>query len=1083
MRHLFALLFLAPALALAQAPSRVASTLSGLLAMKPGETQPHVQVLGFSSPGDWGPPKTFRYDATNALATNAIRRATAIGSGRWVHDWDGDIRAFGAFTTSMTPALSNAIVASQALGIRLNTGFPVDLVFANTTERDALPTFLRTEGMLVTVTGNPSVTYKLEPGLTSWTQIPNVSVDQWDDALSEEAKADLLKKLDAYVVPLTVRQSTRDVLAGFVRPSDAFDPVAATHMTNQVMRAFPISFGSVPVQALLIERAGTNAVQSGVPEGQLLTVRTTVSTQALAGPFGMGIQALAHTDTTETNSHYVYYGSGANTPGEPVHFGALFRPNNPTNLTYTIRLGPATNLAWGVNMNGTLTGESLLPTTTFTTDGPMTLHDGGYVRLQNNWYYGWLTVTMTNTTTARAGLAPGGFLTYVGNSSRPEFYLGGYNYNGTLDAFETPIYPESKTNLTLILSKQADTYEFTAQTPFKTTDGSLLFWLRNGYKQPTNVVVFESSPNGYLKVTMSRSNIIVRAQDTAGSMSFTSSVPALTAFGERLLTLTWTTNNMRLFVDGGLIGVSAAPVGSFVFDRSGVVGRSLANTDYVNGHVAAAYVGTALSDTEVGYLPSLVGPSSALSTFKPLEDRTGTEGATAAIPLDEVVWSPRFMGDGEYPYVATNKAKEFHATASLWVYFATNDTRVSGLRAVTPIVGGAIAPERPTQDASALMVDFVTGQSIKPSWYDFPGQWHGCVNRPGYSNAIVRYLDAYASLGITILQHDDPASQHERALPFLSYRYGTGNINGTLSSPSRGCFCTDCQALASAIGYGTLTTNNLRGFHTYSNTNYWQWFGALARSKGISPTANLGPNSLIEDLAYTSGRFDYPYIEVGAADTYGDAMLSAWTQFRGRLIGTYAVNTQASYEQVFGSSDRTRRWMAAYYAMGFLPTLPWDVYAGTGTPRVFAARQDVVDLSGFVRAKGEHLFRGYSLASGIGETTSIPSGETVLAWASTNQVLVTVRYRQEDGRRVIHAVDLRDTPAPFTLSWWSPVVRGDTATVYKPATYDLLTQNTAVALGDFLQLFQQSAATVSKSNSVASISLDAGLWRVIEVSK
>lgn len=93
-RALALILLLVPG-AFAQAPSRVASTLSGLLAMKPGETQPHVQVLGFSSPGDWGPPKTFRYDATNALATNAIRRATALGSGRWVHDWDGDVAAFG----------------------------------------------------------------------------------------------------------------------------------------------------------------------------------------------------------------------------------------------------------------------------------------------------------------------------------------------------------------------------------------------------------------------------------------------------------------------------------------------------------------------------------------------------------------------------------------------------------------------------------------------------------------------------------------------------------------------------------------------------------------------------------------------------------------------------------------------------------------------------------------------------------------------------------------------------------------------------------------------------------------------------
>lgn len=81
--------------ALGQAPTRVVSTLSSLADMYPGVTQPHVLVQGYSSAGDWGPAKTFRWDSTNALATNAVRRATRTGVGRWVHDWDGDLTAFG----------------------------------------------------------------------------------------------------------------------------------------------------------------------------------------------------------------------------------------------------------------------------------------------------------------------------------------------------------------------------------------------------------------------------------------------------------------------------------------------------------------------------------------------------------------------------------------------------------------------------------------------------------------------------------------------------------------------------------------------------------------------------------------------------------------------------------------------------------------------------------------------------------------------------------------------------------------------------------------------------------------------------
>ena len=82
--------------AFGQAPTRVVSTLSSLADMYPGTTQPHVLVQGYSSAGDWGPAKTFRWVPSSTASTNAIVRGTRTGVGRWVHDWDGDVRAFGA---------------------------------------------------------------------------------------------------------------------------------------------------------------------------------------------------------------------------------------------------------------------------------------------------------------------------------------------------------------------------------------------------------------------------------------------------------------------------------------------------------------------------------------------------------------------------------------------------------------------------------------------------------------------------------------------------------------------------------------------------------------------------------------------------------------------------------------------------------------------------------------------------------------------------------------------------------------------------------------------------------------------------
>lgn len=59
-------------------------------------------VRGFYTAGDWGAAKLFRYDSTNALSTNAIRRSARNGVGRWVHDWDGDVQAFGVKADGVT---------------------------------------------------------------------------------------------------------------------------------------------------------------------------------------------------------------------------------------------------------------------------------------------------------------------------------------------------------------------------------------------------------------------------------------------------------------------------------------------------------------------------------------------------------------------------------------------------------------------------------------------------------------------------------------------------------------------------------------------------------------------------------------------------------------------------------------------------------------------------------------------------------------------------------------------------------------------------------------------------------------------
>lgn len=114
MKRLLPLLILLCLPALGQAPIRVVRNLAALDGWYPSIGQPALSVLGHTTPGDWGPAREFRWDSTNALATNAIRRATVTGVGRWVHDWDGDVRAFGVSIEDVLSDTNNGVALDAA---------------------------------------------------------------------------------------------------------------------------------------------------------------------------------------------------------------------------------------------------------------------------------------------------------------------------------------------------------------------------------------------------------------------------------------------------------------------------------------------------------------------------------------------------------------------------------------------------------------------------------------------------------------------------------------------------------------------------------------------------------------------------------------------------------------------------------------------------------------------------------------------------------------------------------------------------------------------------------------------------------
>lgn len=448
------------------------------------------------------------------------------------------------------------------------------------------------------------------------------------------------------------------------------------------------------------------------------------------------------------------------------------------------------------------------------------------------------------------------------------------------------------------------------------------------------------------------------------------------------------------------------------------------------------------------------------------------------IEMGAVVWSPRGLGSGGYPYAIATKAPQFHVDSSLWVGAWTQGD-FNSIKALTPRVGLFFNPALDSA-TNALMVDVVTGQSMKPHWFNFNAAWFGCVNRSAFLNSVANRIREIASWGATDVHMDDLEVNYQLSSGG-SYLYGTGNVVGTLGNPARGCFCSECQAKASSIGYGALNSSTIQAFAKISVTNFWSVIGTEARSNLLLLSGNLRYDRELAPAGYSPGRLHYPMVEEYGSDATGDGTITAWERYAGQFVGTYATNTQASPEQAFGASDRTRRWMALRYAIGALPIAPWDVYAGSGVNRVFAARQDVADLFGFVRAKAVDLFHGFSLASAVGESKRWPLSFEAAAWADTTNVFVTVRYRDSDGKRVIHAVDLRDTPASFNLSWWGGVVGGGAVTEYRPAAYLQATHDAAIASGNRSTLVSVSSPSVTGSG-IRTAAMSAALWRVLEVT-
>ncbi|TXH54209.1 MAG: hypothetical protein E6Q97_11485 [Desulfurellales bacterium] len=84
-----------------------------------------VDVRGRVTDGDLETPLRFVLNTNSAVATNEIVIANAGGSGRWLHPWDGNVRAFGALPFTTNGAAIQA-ACDYAVANRKTLYFPSD---------------------------------------------------------------------------------------------------------------------------------------------------------------------------------------------------------------------------------------------------------------------------------------------------------------------------------------------------------------------------------------------------------------------------------------------------------------------------------------------------------------------------------------------------------------------------------------------------------------------------------------------------------------------------------------------------------------------------------------------------------------------------------------------------------------------------------------------------------------------------------------------------------------------------------------------------------------------------------------------
>jgi hypothetical protein len=389
-------------------------------------------------------------------------------------------------------------------------------------------------------------------------------------------------------------------------------------------------------------------------------------------------------------------------------------------------------------------------------------------------------------------------------------------------------------------------------------------------------------------------------------------------------------------------------------------------------------------------LAACLGIAAAHAASAPEQARVHPPFRGTVPAKSDVVFSSRFAQPDSLPII-----ESFGATRVEWVY-AKDEPFARALQRDGRLFGATLNANGPLPDDDGYARDFDGRVLVVPWMKGWNGRWV-TTTHPDTQRVFEEQVRRALELGARSLQHDDPQLQ---AFTGLNQ---AGDFNeGTLAGfPAWLGRHPDRNAVEAAgmVGFsgnyrqwlrdkhGVVDADDYRRrFRTFPSTRLWidylrstvvEHFIRVRRIaadiRGTAVPISMNLSALYEPLESNPFFFLAAQADFSMAETH----INDWPQMVSQAATARALGLGFVPSIRPRSTAENRVAIAALYALGGQPIVPWDVYVGNDengkAKRFFGAPEDYGDLYRFVRANAA-LFDGKELAAQVGVIVPVAKG-------------------------------------------------------------------------------------------------------------